>query len=146
MTRDECLNIVKLARENNETPNLRGANLRWADLSGANLSGANLHGANLSGADLSGADIDFACWPLWCGSLDVKIDDNGKYGSIKDTTSKDNNMLVYHAAEVDALLADVARLVMAANDVVKISDRNHAAWFAIKKAIAAVEARMKEVK
>lgn len=21
-----------------------------------------------------GADIDFSCWPLWCGSLNVKID------------------------------------------------------------------------
>ena len=25
-------------------------------------------------ADFRGADIDFSCWPLWCGSLDVKID------------------------------------------------------------------------
>jgi len=54
--------------------NLRGANLRGADLSGADLSGADLSGADLSGADLSGADIDFSCWPLWCGSKDVKVD------------------------------------------------------------------------
>ena len=63
---------------------LNGANLRWADLrsvdlrganlNGADLFGANLRGANLREADLRGADVDFSCWPLWCGSLDVKID------------------------------------------------------------------------
>lgn len=31
--------------------------------------------ANLEDADLEGANLDFACWPLWCGSLrDVQID------------------------------------------------------------------------
>ena len=60
--------------------NLRGADLYDADLYGANLRGANLYGAdlrgaNLRGADLRGADLDFSCWPLWCGSLHVKIDD-----------------------------------------------------------------------
>ena len=24
-------------------------------------------------ADLRGADLDFSCWPLWCGSLAVKV-------------------------------------------------------------------------
>lgn len=43
---------------------LRGADLRWADLSGANLRDA----------DLSGANLDYTCWPLWCGSLGVKVD------------------------------------------------------------------------
>ena len=50
------------------------ANLIGAKLIGANLIDANLIGADLSDADLSGANIDFSCWPLWCGSLDVKID------------------------------------------------------------------------
>ena len=54
--------------------NLRKANLRGADLRKANLREADLSGADLSGADLSGADFDFSCWPLWCGSLNVKID------------------------------------------------------------------------
>ena len=53
---------------------LRGANLRGANLSGANLSEANLRGANLSEANLSEANIDFSCWPLWCGSKNVKVD------------------------------------------------------------------------
>lgn len=51
-----------------------------ADLSGANLSGANLRGADLSGANLRVAnmiksDLDFSCLPLWCGGLDINIDD-----------------------------------------------------------------------
>lgn len=44
------------------------------DLRSADLRGANLREANLRWADLRGADVDFSCWPLWCGSLDVKID------------------------------------------------------------------------
>lgn len=70
--------------------NLNGADLKGADLDGADLScaylkGANLDGAdlscanlsstNLSGADLSGANLDFSAFPLWCGGLDVHIDD-----------------------------------------------------------------------
>jgi len=69
---------------------LRVADLRVADLSRANLSGAdlsraNLNGAYLSGADLRGANIDYSAWPLWCGSVGVKID------------SKISRQLVYHA-------------------------------------------------
>ena len=30
--------------------------------------------ADLQFADLQGANLDFSCWPLWCGSLDVKVD------------------------------------------------------------------------
>lgn len=51
------------------------ANGKRANLRDADLYGANLRGANLRGADLRGADLDFSCWPLWCGSLHVKIDD-----------------------------------------------------------------------
>ena len=64
---------------------LRGADLRGANLSGASLYGAELCGADLRDADLCGAelhgatlcdaDIDFSIWPLWCGGLDVHIDD-----------------------------------------------------------------------
>ena len=55
--------------------NLSGADLRDADLSGADLRGANLRYANLRGANLRGADLDFSCWPLWCGSKNVKVGD-----------------------------------------------------------------------
>ena len=54
--------------------NLHGANLQGANLQGANLCGANLYEANLHGANLHGADLDFSCWPLWCGSKNVKVD------------------------------------------------------------------------
>lgn len=30
--------------------------------------------ADLQGANLQGANLDYSCWPLWCGSLDVKVD------------------------------------------------------------------------
>ena len=53
-----------------------GANLQYADLQGADLQGANLWGANLWDANLQGADLDFSCWPLWCGSFGVKLDDD----------------------------------------------------------------------
>jgi hypothetical protein len=63
---------------------LSGANLSGADLSGADLHGADLHGADLSKADLSKADlrwaslqwanIDYACWPLCCGTHQVRVD------------------------------------------------------------------------
>ena len=53
---------------------LRDANLRGADLQGADLRDANLRGADLTGADFRGADIDYICWPLWNGSLGIKVD------------------------------------------------------------------------
>lgn len=34
----------------------------------------NLRGADLCEADLCGTNIDYACWPLWRGSLGVKVD------------------------------------------------------------------------
>lgn len=30
--------------------------------------------AKFQEADLRGADLDYSCWPLRCGSLDVKVD------------------------------------------------------------------------
>lgn len=54
--------------------NLRGADLHGADIRGTKLQGTDLRDANFQGADLHGADIDYACWPLWCGSFDVRVD------------------------------------------------------------------------
>jgi hypothetical protein len=45
-----------------------------ANLMGADLCDADLYGADLCGAYLRGAYLDFASWPLWCGSQDVKVD------------------------------------------------------------------------
>ena len=49
-------------------------NLSWADLRRADLRGADLRYADLRYADLREANLDFASWPLWCGSIGVKVD------------------------------------------------------------------------
>lgn len=69
MTRTEVEKIVAAAREAGVRADLSGADLRCANLRCANLSGADLRGANLREANL-----DYSCWPLWCGSLWVKVD------------------------------------------------------------------------
>jgi len=53
---------------------LRRANLRRANLRRANLTDANLTDAKLKDANLTDANLDFSAWPLWCGSLSVKVD------------------------------------------------------------------------
>ena len=88
--RDAYLNGANLRGANLIVANLRGANLRESYLSGAYLNGANLRESDLSGADLRKADLggaylnganmiksdlDFSCLPLWCGGLDINIDD-----------------------------------------------------------------------
>jgi hypothetical protein len=45
----------------------------------ADLQRADLQGADLQGADLRGADLDYACWPLWCGTSGVIVDDRIVY-------------------------------------------------------------------
>ena len=58
-----------------ERANLRSANLRYADLRSADLRYANLRSADLRYADLRYADLDYSTFPLWCGGLNVHIDD-----------------------------------------------------------------------
>ena len=60
--------------EGGERADLRGAFLFRADLRGADLRWAYLNGVCLGETDLREADLDYSCWPLWCGSLDVKVD------------------------------------------------------------------------
>jgi len=67
---------ANLRGANLQGADLKGANLRSANLDGANLRDADLQGADLKGANLRGADLDFSCWPLWCGSFGVKLDDD----------------------------------------------------------------------
>jgi len=81
---DADLRSANLRSADLQGANLRGADLRSADLWGADLQGTDLQDADLRGADLQGADLQgayllganlgYSCWPLWCGSLDVKID------------------------------------------------------------------------
>ena len=72
------LRIADLRGADLRIADLRGADLwradlRGADLRGADLRGADLEGADLEGADLKGANLDYSCWPLWCGSLGVRV-------------------------------------------------------------------------
>jgi hypothetical protein len=55
---------------------LRFANLTKADMTRADLTGANLTKANLTEANMTEVNIDYASWPLWCSSLNVKVDRN----------------------------------------------------------------------
>ena len=67
--------ICWLNDEGGRRADLSEANLPRANLRRANLSGADLRRADLSEADLSEANLDFSVLPLWCGSLNVKVDD-----------------------------------------------------------------------
>ena len=91
---------------------LRGANLYGANLCEANLHRANLRGANLCEADLRGANIDYACWPLWCGSLGVKVD-----VSIA-------RQLAYHLCALDC---DDPEYIKARNAILDFANRFHRA-------------------
>ena len=124
------LSWADLRRANLSRADLRGANLREANLSEANLRGANLskadllladlRGANLVLADLSEADlrranlrgacIDSSCLPLWCGSLNVKVD------------AKIAAQLMYHACSLDC---DDADYISARNSVLDFANKMH---------------------
>ena len=67
-------------RANLRSADLRSADLRYADLSSADLrcadlSCADLRSADLRSANLRSADLDYSAFPLWCGGLNVHIDD-----------------------------------------------------------------------
>ena len=89
---------------------LRGANLRGADLRGANLWGANLWGANLWEADLREADLDYSCWPLWCGSLDVRV------------CKRIAAQLAYHFCRLDC---DDPEVIAAQNALIPLANQFH---------------------
>ncbi|MDY6959344.1 MAG: pentapeptide repeat-containing protein [Halobacteriota archaeon] len=62
-----------------EGADCRGADFQHADCREANFQDADCWRANFENADcrkanFQGANIDYSCWPLWCGSLDVKVD------------------------------------------------------------------------
>ncbi len=73
-TLDKILDEHKKWRQSNGEEGQR-ADLREADLCGANLCGANLCRADLSRANLCRANLDYSAFPLWCGGLDIHIDD-----------------------------------------------------------------------
>ena len=69
------LSFADLSYANLSSADLRYANLSYANLSSANLRYADLRYANLRYADLRYADLDYSAFPLWCGGLNVHIDD-----------------------------------------------------------------------
>ena len=119
---DADLRNVNLRGADLRNADLRGANLQhadlqYADLHGVKLRGADLQGADLRNADLRGADIDFSCLPLWCGSLEVKID------------AKIAAQLMYHIMRAMQSVkgdADV-KAVLANEDNIRLANRFHRA-------------------
>ena len=78
--RSANLRYANLSSADLRSADLRYANLSSADLSSADLRSANLRSANLRSADLRSANLrsanlDYSAFPLWCGGLDVHIDD-----------------------------------------------------------------------
>ena len=109
---DFNLRGADLHRANLCEANLQRANLRGADLHRADLRGADLQRANLRGADLRGANIDYACWPLWCGSLGVKVD------------VRIARQLAYHLCALDC---DDPEYIKARNAILDFANRFHRA-------------------
>ena len=90
--------------------NLWGADLREADLWRANLREADLRGANLRDANLRGANLDYSCWPLWCGSLDVRV------------CKRIAAQLAYHFCRLDC---DDPEVIAAQNAIIPLANQFH---------------------
>ncbi len=99
-----------LKRANLKGADLEDANLKRANLKDADLKGADLKGADLKGANLEDADLDFSCWPLWCGSLDVKVD------------ARIAAQLAYHFCGLEC---EDAEYIEARNAIVDFANRFH---------------------
>jgi hypothetical protein len=106
------LEVANLKGTNLEDANLRFANLKGADLELSDLRNADFQGANLQFSNLQhveftstrmqcayleGANIDYSSWTLWCGSLDVKLD------------NKIAAQLAYHFCRLDCSDEDVIK-------------------------------------
>ena len=90
---------------------LRGANLIDIVMDGVNLRGADLRGADLYGAIMDDdTDIDYACWPLWCGGLYVKI------------AKRQACQLAYHFCNQDC---DDPEYIEARNAILKFANQFH---------------------
>lgn len=106
MEKKQLNNIVELHQKwINEEPGGERANLRGAD-----LWEANLREANLRGADLRGADLDYSCWPLWCGSLDVRV------------CKRIAAQLAYHFCR---LVCDDPEVIAAQNAIIPLANQFH---------------------
>ena len=123
--RYEDLRGADLRYEDLRGADFQGADLRFADLTHAVLTHAVLRGADLRFADLTRADLrkadlreanlDFSCLPLWCGSLDVKID------------VRIAEQLMYHAlCAMKSVKGDAyVEAVLANKDCIRLANRFH---------------------
>lgn len=73
---------------------------------------ANLREADLRGADLREADLDYSCWPLWCGSLDVRV------------CKRIAAQLAYHFCRLDC---DDQEVIAAQNAIIPLANQFHRA-------------------
>ena len=67
--------LNKILEEHKKWLMTAGEEGKRADLSSADLRYADLRHADLRYADLSSANLDYSVFPLWCGGLNVHIDD-----------------------------------------------------------------------
>ena len=93
-----------------ENADLSNADLRRADLRFADLRHANLIYADLSNANLEKANLDYSCWPLWCGSFEVKVD------------LRIASQLAYHFCRLDY---DDPEYIQARNAIVPFANKFH---------------------
>ena len=96
MEQKQLKNVLKLHQKwINEEPGGERANLRGADLREANLRGANL---------------DYSCWPLWCGSLGVRV------------CKRIAAQLAYHFCRLDC---DDQEVIAAQNAIIPLANQFH---------------------
>jgi hypothetical protein len=77
--------------------------------------------ADLGGADLGGAYIDFAAWPLWCGSMGVKVDLGIVYQLLAHVACLDCDKPEF--AEIQAAILPYATKSHRAEDLGLLDDR-----------------------
>ena len=61
-------------------------------------------------ADLYGANLDYSCWPLWCGSLDVRV------------CKRIAAQLAYHFCRLDC---DDPEVIAAQNALIPLANQFH---------------------
>lgn len=102
--------------EENQLKNVLELHRKWINKEPggerANLWEANLWEANLRGANLRGADLDYSCWPLWCGSLDVRV------------CKRIAAQLAYHFCRLDC---DDPEVIAAQNALIPLANQFHRA-------------------
>ena len=101
---DKILADHKLWLKSNGTAGAR------ADLSVPDLWGTDLQGANLRDTNLWGTNLDYADWPLWCGSLHVKVD------------KRIARQLAYHFCSLDC---DDPQYIDARNAILNFANKFH---------------------